>query len=202
MGNLLLLGLAAMNISPPAYAKLMMHLARHPHCPVSGFLLGTKEGEDDVNVHDVVPLFHTHTLGPMLEVSTQLVDQQERHIVGYYHVNERVDDRGVPIVAEKVASAIDAKYPGSILLQVINERLADPNDHALQAWGRAKNGTWSAALEVKDGADKSCARALALAARAVEEGLHLAFSDFDDHFEDTAANPFNPDASRKLSSLA
>jgi len=121
-----------MNISSEAYAKIMLHLVKHPHAPVCGMLLGSVEAGGIVVVSDAVPLFHTHALAPLLEAATQMIDQEPRNICGYYHVNERADDRGVPIVAERICSSVESKCPGALLLQVLNDKLSDPLEHALQ----------------------------------------------------------------------
>jgi hypothetical protein len=109
----------------------MLHLVKYPHAPVSGYLLGRIEGAT-VHVTDAVPLFHSHALAPLLEAATAMVDGGGEAICGCYFVNERLDDRGLPIVAERVASTVEAKLPGAVLLQVLNDKLADPSDHALQ----------------------------------------------------------------------
>jgi len=121
-------------VHPTAYTKVMLHLVKNPHTPVSGYLLGRIEGST-AHIVDVVPLFHSHVLAPLLEVATAMVDSQVvegQAICGYYFANERLDDRGLPIVAERIASTVEAKQPGAVLLQVLNDKLADPSEHALQ----------------------------------------------------------------------
>jgi hypothetical protein len=135
-------------VSNTAYSKLMLHLVRHPHAPVSGYLIG-KVSDSEVSIEDIVPLFHTSILTPMLEVATSLVDNSGKKIIGFYHVNERVDDRGIPIVAERIATTVESNCPGAVLLQVLNDKLEDPNEHGLQCWGITKNGTWNQALEIQ-----------------------------------------------------
>ena len=66
---------------------------------------------DSTNFADSIPLFHQHTLAPMLEAATLLVqaycDEQEGlQIVGYYHGNEVLDDFEVHPVANKIANKI------------------------------------------------------------------------------------------------
>mmetsp|Transcript_8881 Transcript_8881/g.20034 ORF Transcript_8881/g.20034 Transcript_8881/m.20034 type:complete len:213 (+) Transcript_8881:118-756(+) len=208
----------AVEIGDVAYAKLMLHLVRHPHAPVCGFLVGrlgafeTGTKSRAAVVDDAVPLFHGNVLAPMLEVATQIVAAQlesGQAIVGFYHVNELAADRSVPIVAEQVASTIEENQggAGAVLLQVINEKLSDRRDHALQAWARAKSsGTWSSALEIKEGkgavgTDKTLFSALRLANTAVECELFKSYADFDDHLENPERNPFNPDTDAALRGL-
>lgn len=139
----------AVEVNNKSYAKLMLHLVKHPHAPVSGYLIGTISESDEVSVEDIIPLFHTHILTPMLEVATNLIENSDNKIIGFYHVNERVDDRGIPIVVEAIATKVESNCPNSILLQVLNDKLVDPNEHALQAWAITKNGTWNRALEIQ-----------------------------------------------------
>ena len=84
-----------------AFAKLMLHAAKHPAAPVCGLLLGKKvrregasagtkglehesKGADtekagelgvDIRVEDVAPLFHTGLVAPTLEAATMMVEQ-------------------------------------------------------------------------------------------------------------------------------
>ena len=61
-------------LSQKAYVKLMLHACKHHSSGVNGILLGEKVvAGQDVQVLDVVPLFHTSTLSPMLEVALDMV---------------------------------------------------------------------------------------------------------------------------------
>ena len=58
-----------------------------------------------------MPLFHQHTLAPMLEAATALIQahcdaQGELQVVGYYHGNELLADHTVHAVASKIANKI------------------------------------------------------------------------------------------------
>ena len=135
----------------------------------------------------------------MLETACQLVDQCGT-IVGFYFVNAHIEDRRVPVVAEKMAMLLESKCPGCILIQVINENLRDPADHALQAWGKSSNGTYNTGLRVSPlgSPDDTFHACLSLASSAVAKGLHLSYFDFDDHFEDVSHNPMNPNVDAEL----
>ena len=109
----------AVEFSPAAYAKLMLHVRKHPVTPANGYLLGSVSGmEDDepvVSVVDSVPLFHSHTLAPGLEVATQMVDSEEGvRIVGYYHSNERADDDSVALVSYQICEKLDQETPAKL----------------------------------------------------------------------------------------
>lgn len=64
-----------------AYAKMILHTAKYPHCAVNGVLLANApEGEMDlilgpnIDIVDAVPLFHhSHYVTPMAEVALSQV---------------------------------------------------------------------------------------------------------------------------------
>ena len=70
-------------------------------------------------VDDAVPLFHTHTLAPMLEVAAQLIaeNSKEHAIVGYYFGNEHIDNKDPPILAERVILGVENMCSGAVLVQ-------------------------------------------------------------------------------------
>lgn len=136
-----------------AYAKLMLHVARHPERAVNGYLVGSVassggEGQDSsglITVHDTIPLFHTPTLACMLDSATGVVDAHGGEIVGYYEVNESVGDRSKSPAGERVASGVLQSTQMCVFVQVINARLADPQDHALQVTVRCVH-VWCAVV--------------------------------------------------------
>jgi hypothetical protein len=60
------------SLNNQGYWKLLLHAARFPDKTVNGLLLGKGSG-DGVSITDAIPLFHQHTLAPMLESATMLV---------------------------------------------------------------------------------------------------------------------------------
>lgn len=59
-----------------AYAKIILHAAKYPHCAVNGVLLAdatkAREGSktQEIDIVDAVPLFHhSHNLSPMAEMA-------------------------------------------------------------------------------------------------------------------------------------
>ena len=103
----------AVVLSTPAYLKIMLHASKHPHCPVNGLLLGQGSAADTLSVSDAVPLFHQHTLSPMLEAATTLAEQHCAEqggglkIVGYYHANERANDRELSQLVRQVHAKVN-----------------------------------------------------------------------------------------------
>ena len=181
--------------SPLAYAKIMLHITRHAESNVDGFLIGSTKGSS-VIVDDAVPLFHTHTRAPMLEVAAQLIaeNSKEHAIVGYYFANEHIDNKDPPILAERVILGVENMCSGAVLVQIMNEKLGDPTQHGLQATIRSeRQALWNVPLSVQfsDPSDTKMLVALDLAAKAVQDNLHNKFNDFDDHFSDVSKDPFN-----------
>ena len=74
--------MAEVNVSVQAYAKMLLHAAKYPHCSVNGVLLAedTKAKEKKViRFVDCVPLFHLSlTLAPMLEAALLQVQCQNQ----------------------------------------------------------------------------------------------------------------------------
>lgn len=61
-------------ISSPAYLKIVLHCAKHPHRSVNGLLIGRSGSAGQVDILDSVPLLHNWTsLSPMMEIGLDLV---------------------------------------------------------------------------------------------------------------------------------
>ena len=169
----------------------MLHAAKHPHCPVNGLLLGHGSAADTLHVSDAAPLFHNHTLSPMLEAATMLVEQHcageggGLQIVGYYHANERADDRELSQLVRQVHAKINENFSGAVLLIVDNEALADPDSVALKCQWKGAGGD-EGLFGINDKlrlADDGAKEALT---QHVASGDADKVIDFDDHFFDVA----------------
>ena len=78
-------------LSHKAYRKVLLHSAKYPHLAVNGILLGKRVPDDkepgeskvwkkakklsagNLFIADYLPLFHGHTLAPMLEAGFMMV---------------------------------------------------------------------------------------------------------------------------------
>ena len=181
-------------VGTPAYLKMMLHAAKHPHCAVNGLLLGSGDGAV-VKVLDAVPLFHQHTLGPMLEAATLIVEQyceesttsahygSKVNIVGYYHANEREGDCERKPLAKQIHAKVNENFPGAVLLMVNNGQLASGTSMALEAYSKGANGSEELG---------SCSVALAdsgvmeLLTTSLVDGAEAQVVDFDEHFFDVS----------------
>jgi hypothetical protein len=66
--------MAEISVSMKAYAKLLLHAAKYPHCAVNGLLLAedtkTSKEKKSIRFVDCIPLFHLSlSLAPMLEAA-------------------------------------------------------------------------------------------------------------------------------------
>lgn len=64
--------MSEVNISPRAYAKLIFHAAKFPHCAVNGIFLADADsvGKKTLVIVDAIPLFHQCLfLTPMAEIA-------------------------------------------------------------------------------------------------------------------------------------
>ncbi|KAH9636751.1 hypothetical protein HF086_005074 [Spodoptera exigua] len=77
------------SLETAAYAKIILHAAKYPHCAVNGVLLadGTKIRDgaknQDLDIVDTIPLFHhSHYLSPMAEIAlTQVLKLHPFHAI-------------------------------------------------------------------------------------------------------------------------
>lgn len=184
-------------ISPSdiAYAKLTLHAVKYACLPVFGYLVGTVS-EGVAKVDDVVPCFHSAICTPLLISATQIVSNSA-NIIGVYFVNEREDDKSIPVAVDRVFSTIEARCAGAVCLTLVNDRLKNPLDHALEGLAREKNGSLEKNVELV-GDLKS---AMQLASNAVDRKLFDSLYDFDDHFDDVSKDPFNKGVSGVLGKL-
>ena len=64
-------------LTAKAFSKMLLHVAKYPHCAVNGIFLAQKVNDGDrktLSLVDAIPLFHlTLTLAPMMEIALQQV---------------------------------------------------------------------------------------------------------------------------------
>ncbi|XP_058795190.1 ER membrane protein complex subunit 8/9 homolog [Phymastichus coffea] len=108
-----------LSFSARAYAKIVLHAAKYPHCAINGLLLG-KLRSNELQIVDAVPLFHVCLhVSPMSELALTMVEQVAINkglvIVGYYLANENIND----ISSDKPAH------------RAISEKIAENFNHAV-----------------------------------------------------------------------
>mmetsp|Transcript_41100 Transcript_41100/g.131491 ORF Transcript_41100/g.131491 Transcript_41100/m.131491 type:complete len:211 (+) Transcript_41100:1177-1809(+) len=200
-------------LSQAAYCKAVLHALKYPSQAVNGVLIGSggsgqtsPRGDKAVEVVDAVPLFHTRlSLAPMLEVALTQIDsyfaKKGLCIVGYYHGNERADDKDLGLTAKRIGDKIVGTFPDACVLLLDNHKMASAlsNGAGLPLTLYTKEGGvnpgWKLAgenplnpseLKLKEGTPGGALVGL------VEEGRQGNLSDFDDHLEDITRDWLNP----------
>ncbi|CAJ1396656.1 unnamed protein product [Effrenium voratum] len=166
---------------PKAYAKAVLHGCKHSSSSVVGLLLGNGDGKV-LKVLDVVPLFHTHALAPMLKIACMLAEEHCKavggmEIVGLYHATGSGSTEMTPVkaIAEKVA----ANFAAASVWTLDASKLAE-KQFALKGMGRVKD-EWKA---IGSDAVNLSSEALAETSRLIGEMRFLEVVDFDDHLAD------------------
>ena len=59
-------------IKPSAYAKVILHAAKYPSCPIGGYVIGQGD-EEKITISDVIPMCHSNPCGPMFEIAAEMV---------------------------------------------------------------------------------------------------------------------------------
>ncbi|KOB74578.1 UPF0172 protein [Operophtera brumata] len=113
-----------------AYAKIILHAAKYPHCAVNGVLLADaakiRDGakNQDLTIVDSIPLFHhSHYLSPMAEIALTQIETMaqtdNRVIAGYYAACENFRDNTVDkCPGQKIAEKIAEYFPSAIFVVV------------------------------------------------------------------------------------
>ena len=114
-----------------------LHAAAYPSCAVNGLLLGTQSSGVAAStvVTSAVPLFHSNLgLAPLYDVAFALVEAHAQAtgvaVVGYYHANAAASETDLTPVARRVADAVAAAHPGSVVL-LVRATLASCKRHVL-----------------------------------------------------------------------
>ncbi|KDQ25440.1 hypothetical protein PLEOSDRAFT_1077992 [Pleurotus ostreatus PC15] len=194
-------------VSSKAYLKIFFHVAKHPHTPVNGVLLGSLSS-NVVSIVDAVPLLHHWTsLSPMMEIGLDLATQHAAslglQLVGYYQASERLDDTALAPVGERVASKIKDGFSDAIAFVIDGETIGSgapallvrgfPSTRSplLIPCTQPYESTGPTPSSWRPSPSDSTPYSLddpAIPPRAVslvrESRLHEKFGDFDDHLED------------------
>jgi hypothetical protein len=153
-----------------------------------------------VRVTTAVPLFHTHTLAPMLEVAALLAQQhcEEKglEIVGCYFASERLEAGGaappVTDVVKSVAATIRKNLQssalganGCLILAVDGNKLGNPDALALACYTYKDRWALLAPVDVANAAECN-------ALLDAQLGNAMQLVDFDEHLDDASRDFLNP----------
>eukprot|EP00930_Biecheleria_cincta_P092095 TRINITY_DN81900_c0_g1_i1.p1 TRINITY_DN81900_c0_g1~~TRINITY_DN81900_c0_g1_i1.p1 ORF type:complete len:227 (-),score=46.13 TRINITY_DN81900_c0_g1_i1:76-699(-) len=173
---------------PQAYAKAVLHGCKHSSEPVLGLFLGAASGKV-MKVLDAIPLFHTHSLAPMLKVACMLAEEHCKavgglEIIGLYHAAPSGSTEMTPVkaIAEKVAS----NFSSASVWTLDASKLPD-NKFAFQGLGYVKD-EWKA---IGGDAVALSNEALGETSKLITEMKFLELVDFDDHLADSTQSWVN-----------
>lgn len=183
-----------------AIIKLVLHAAKFPHTAVNGVLLGSvsggSAGEQQVDIVDAVPLFHSHhSLAPALEVALAQIEAQGKaagglSIVGYYHANERFEDGEPSVVAKRIADAISNNCPAACLLQVdsleVQNYLQRDGAKVCELYTRDRGWNKKSGLKYSDIGVPD------ILADYLRDNRQARLVDFEEHLEDIEKDWMNP----------
>merc|ERR1712088_600332 len=197
---------------PRAYAKMLLHTAKYPHCAVNGLLLasGSRKGAGgQLILTDCIPLFHqSEGLTPMVEVALAQVEARctrrgQYHIAGYYHANRSMKDATqVDVFSQRIADKIAENCIGgrAVLATVDNRRLSlILESHALivqQSAGAASStdrdtgtsGKWRHCASKNVGVSEET---LSMTSDLLGKKAYKDLIDFDNHLDDITQDYLN-----------
>ena len=95
-------------MAPGAVNKTLAHILKHHRCDCIGVLLGSGIGSGQVEINDVVPLFHERIMVSAMESALEMIEahydgDDSRRIVGVYDAPIRGIDPSTNQVASTLA---------------------------------------------------------------------------------------------------
>jgi len=207
-------------VSELAYTKILFHAKKYPYASVNGVLVGytTGTGPDEssssssstttppkknIHITDYFPLFHGHTLAPMLEVAMTFIeeyckrqnnnkgDKNNLEIVGYFHANELYDDTDVPSgsIAHRIGSKINQNCPNSVILLLDNRKInPDLKQFGVKVFVKQGDQTWQESsnyVNLEDGFSWANLKT------HLQDGRYEKLIDFDNHLGDPSKDWLN-----------
>ncbi|KAL1689373.1 hypothetical protein GGG16DRAFT_57880 [Schizophyllum commune] len=178
--------------SDDAYLKLFFHCAKYPHRAVNGVLLGSETG-DEVQITDAVPLLHHWThLSPMMEIGLDLAATYAASVglklVGYYQACERLDDKALTPVGEKVARRIRDSFADAAAFVIDGEQIGTGSAALIPYTFNTSTSSWTRSSSSFTENSPYRLTTPDIPLRAVklvrQEQREKKFGDFDDHLED------------------
>lgn len=187
-------------VSPQAYAKILLHTSKYPHKAVNGVLVGEENLKDGkIYALDAIPLFHIALgLAPMLEVALARVDihckENGLQIVGYYQANEHINDNSPNAICYKIGEKICDHFNNGFMLMVDNTKLLVPCDEIACKCYVVQDNKWKQSDKdlVLDGGEDS----LGLTTELIEAKTYQSLIDFDNHLDDITQDWLNKDINK------
>lgn len=175
-------------VSSRAYAKMILHAAKYPHCAINGLLLtsnNNSSSNNTIEIVDVMPLFHQCLhVSPVAEVALlqaeALVAAENLQIGGYYAACELLQDKTVDKApGSRIAERIAENNPNAAFIVLDNTLIGDKsNGAALNIW-QNKDNHWVQSTYTVASLTETLDAVDLLLERGAAKDLH----DFDNHLD-------------------
>ncbi|XP_071493744.1 ER membrane protein complex subunit 8-like [Diadema setosum] len=202
--------MAEIKVKFRAYAKMILHAAKYPHCAVNGVLLADKEKLKDgrcLVFVDCIPFFHQSlALAPMLEVALVQVDAYCQanglKIAAYYQANELLKDTEPNSVAVRIADRLTDNFQDSCLFMIDNSKVTTGCEKCALKLYALQDGKW-----IHRGAQTSNLKlensesTLKFTSDLLRSKAYQDLVDFDNHLEDITREWQNLDLNAQMESF-
>ncbi|XP_076288809.1 ER membrane protein complex subunit 8/9 [Lasioglossum baleicum] len=197
--------------SSRAYAKIILHAAKYPHCAINGLLLAKQKSKSDaksseLRIEDAIPLFHICLhVSPMAEIALTTVDQYATSkglvIAGYYLANETINDLSTDKPAHRIVDKIVENYGNGLLVVVDNReiKLEKISSSPLRV-SQYVDGKW----KLKDVMDISYDKGLIhtdVQYSFLKAGLYKNLVDFDNHLDNISLDWQNRNLNKSIDAI-
>ncbi|XP_026331011.1 ER membrane protein complex subunit 8/9 homolog [Hyposmocoma kahamanoa] len=194
-----------------AYAKIILHAAKYPHCAVNGVLLAdgskTRSGSknQDLDIVDTIPLFHhSHNLSPMAEIALTQIEAaaqaDNRIIAGYYAASENFRENTVEkCPGQRIAEKIVEYFPSAIFVVVDNKKVVQNMDSPAIKLHKYSEGKW----KPKD-SDKVVFQSpyvLETVSHLLQSSVQRDLVDFDNYLDDLSQDWTNLGIEKLIASI-
>ncbi|WAR12229.1 EMC8-like protein [Mya arenaria] len=160
--------MADISVSIQAYAKLLLHAAKYPHCAVNGILLA----EDSKNVKEK----------KQIKFIDSYCKSKGYVIGGYYQANEHLQDNDLNPIARHIGKKIHDYYPDACIFMIDNNRVnPESTRDVYKVFSMKDSADWK---EVKNDTIDEDTRQTSAVLLEQEQFRYL--TDFDNHLDNVA----------------
>ncbi|XP_028029101.1 ER membrane protein complex subunit 8/9 homolog [Bombyx mandarina] len=202
--------MSEVSIETGAYAKIILHAAKYPHCAVNGVLLAdagkTKEGgrNQSLDIVDAIPLFHhSHYVSPMAEVALTQIEtiaqSENRVIAGYYAACENFRDNIVErCPGLKIAEKIVEYFPSAVFIVVDNKKMVQHLDSPAIKVHKYSDGKWRPRESL---IVFQSPYVLETVSHLLQKGVERDLVDFDNYLDDQSQDWTNQGIEKLVASI-
>ena len=208
----------SVSMAPPAVNKTLAHILKHHKNDCIGVLLGSGLGCGQVEINDVVPLFHERVTTSAMETALEMVEafndgDDARQIIGVYDAPIKDDDQGQPLSSLALSLAEQIKQANNSLDCIVVRVKVPKNDpehneneevKTREITPEMEESMRSVILEVHACQSSSQSKKVTLSTSSDpctvmtellgnQQRHYMDIIDFDDHLADVAQDWTNPD---------